>query len=196
MLKRCALVLFSCLLMTAVSEAAVISAIASLTGPGENPSNASPGIGSGTVTIDTILNTMRVQVAFSGLTSTTMASHIHCCTTPPNAVGVATTVPTFPGFPLGVTAGTYDQTFDLTSASSYNPTFVTNNGGGTVAGAESALITGIQAGQAYLNIHTVAFPGGEIRGFLAVVPEPGTTLLMAAGLGALLLTWRTRRASH
>jgi hypothetical protein len=42
---------------------------------------------------------------------------------------VATTLPTFAGFPLGVTSGTYINTLDLTLASSYNPAFVTANGG-------------------------------------------------------------------
>ena len=69
-----------------------------------------------------------------------------------------------PGFPLGVTAGTYTRTFDMTDPASYNPAFVTANGGTT--GAEAALLAGLQAGQAYLNIHTTMFPGGEIRGFL------------------------------
>ena len=105
-----------------------------------------------------------VNVSFSGLTSGTTASHIHCCVAPPGNAGVATTTPTFPGFPLGVTAGTYNQTFDMTAATSYNPAFVTANGG--VAAAEAALFAGLQTGQAYLNIHTSMFPGGEIRGFL------------------------------
>src|ERR1700732_86713 len=42
--------------------------------------------------------------------------------------GGATTVPAFSGFPLGVTSGTYDHVLDLTSASSYNPAFVTMQG--------------------------------------------------------------------
>jgi len=36
--------------------------------------------------------------------------------------------------------------------------------GGTAAGAEAALVGGLAAGQAYFNIHTSPFPGGEIRG--------------------------------
>ena len=42
---------------------------------------------------------------------------------------VATGVPTFLGFPTGVTNGYYDHTFDLTLASSFNPAYVTANGG-------------------------------------------------------------------
>jgi hypothetical protein len=66
---------------------------------------------------------------FSGLTTGTTASHVHCCVIPPGNVGVATTVPTFPGFPLGVTAGTYSRTFDMTNQASYNPAFVAAHGG-------------------------------------------------------------------
>src|SRR5437016_1897480 len=109
------------------SEAQVFTA--SLSGPNESPANASPGIGSAIVTLNPLANTMRVQVSFSGLLGTTTASHIHASTTLPftGTAGVATTTPTFAGFPLGVTSGTYDQTLDMTLASSYNPAYVTAN---------------------------------------------------------------------
>jgi hypothetical protein len=42
--------------------------------------------------------------------------------------------------------------------------------GGTIPLAEAALIAGIQNGTTYLNIHTVNFSGGEIRGELEPVP--------------------------
>jgi len=99
------------------------------------------------------------------------ASHIHSATAVPGSgtAGVATTLPTFAGFPSGVTAGTYDQTFNMLLASSYNPSFVTANGG-TPASAWTALRAGISAGRAYLNIHSTTFSGGEIRGFLNPCP--------------------------
>ena len=34
------------------------------------------------------------------------------------------------------------------------------------------------AGQAYANIHDATYPGGEIEGQLATVPEPGTAALV------------------
>jgi hypothetical protein len=66
---------------------------------------------------------------------------------------------------------------DLTSAASYNPAFVTLQGG-TVAGAEAALIKGIENGETYLNIHTTNFTGGEIRNFLVAVPAPAQLSLL------------------
>jgi len=167
-----------------------------LSGPAENPPNASAGTGFATVTVNTVAHTLRVQQTFSGLSAPTTASHIHCCiTTPGGNAGVATMTPTFSGFPLGVTFGSMDQTFDTLSAASYNPAFVTANGG-VVANAEAVLFSGLSAGTAYLNVHTSAFPNGEIRGFLVAVtpvPEPETYALFLAGLASLGVVARRRQ---
>jgi hypothetical protein len=163
-----------------------IEYIADLDGPSEAPPNASPGTGSAQVVIDTAAHTLYVHVEFQDLLGLTTASHIHAATAAPGTgtAGVATTVPTFPGFPLGVTSGTYDHTFfDIDQIpGAFNPTFIAANGG-TLPGAEAALATALAEGRAYFNIHTQVFPGGEIRGFLTgPVPEPSTMLLLASGL--------------
>jgi hypothetical protein len=56
----------------------------------------------------------------------------------------------------------------------------------------TAQLPNIFAGRSYVNFHTVQFPGGEVRGVLAI-PEPETYALMLAGLGALGVVARRRR---
>ena len=100
--------------------------------------------------LDPTANTLQVNVTFGNLTSPTTASHIHCCAPPGMNAIIATQIPTFHNFPLGVTAEGYvSPVFDLTMSSSYNPAFITANGG-TALTAEAALIAGMLAGQSYL----------------------------------------------
>jgi hypothetical protein len=86
-----------------------------------------------------------------------------------------------PWFPLDLTQGTYlSPLFSLLGPAFYNPTFVAAEGG--LPGAEASLVAGIEDGQAYFNIHTTQFPGGEIRGG---VPEPSTWAMMLLGFAGL-----------
>ena len=81
----------------------------------------------------------------------------------------------------------------MTLASSYNAAFITASGG-TTAGAFAALLAGLNAGQAYFNIHTNIFQGGEIRGFLQETPLPAALPLFATILaGGGLIAWRRKR---
>jgi hypothetical protein len=165
---------------SSVADAAPISYIVTLDGASESPPVPSTGIGAGQVDIDPVAHTIRVQVTFSGLTGTTTACHIHAPTAAPLAgnAGVATQTPSFTGFPLGVQAGSFDNTFDTTQSSSFSSSFITGLGGGTALGAEAALFQAIADGRAYLNIHTSFAAGGEIRGFLVpagATQSPATT---------------------
>src|SRR6516165_8734890 len=142
MRRDTALMLLAALMLPAAAAyAKPMTFTVNLTQALEVPATGSPATGSGTVMLDPTANTLGVHLTFGGLTSNTIMAHIHCCLTFPFAtgvaavanVGVATTVPAFPGFPIGVTSGTYDHVLDLTSLASYSSAFVTLQGG-TVAG--------------------------------------------------------------
>ena len=173
--------LLSTLAATAASLALAMPAVAAttlfgahLTGASESPPNASNAFGDALVTMNDVLFTVAVHVSFNDLSAPATAGHIHCCTAVPGVGNIGVSVG-FAGFPAAV-SGTYDNTFVLSNA------------------AFTTLRTGIQEGRSYVNIHNVNFPGGEIRGFLAPVPEPSTYALMLAGLGLAGLAARRRRA--
>lgn len=184
------LVASATLLLAASSQPATAALLiyqANLSGASEVPPAATPGSGSTLVTFNTALQTLRVQVDFQNLIAPTTAAHIHVRANPSDQTGgVVTQTPSFAGFPVGVTSGSYDQTFDMTLPGSYNPSFL----GGALAGGSTAvafayILDGLADGRAYVNVHTTSFPAGEIRGDLAApsIPEPGTWSLLIAGFG-------------
>jgi hypothetical protein len=190
-MKRILIVLALVLASFAVSGVAKADPLVftgTLSGLQEFPQNGSPGTGTVVVTVDG--NIMTVVANFSGLIGNTTAAHIHCCTLQGANAVVATQLPSFAGFPLGVTSGTFSNTFDLSLSSSYNPAFITANGG-TVAGAQAAFMAALQSYRTYFNIHTNTFAGGEIRAQL--IPEPTTLILLGTGLAGVAARNRRKR---
>src|SRR6266699_4095821 len=118
--------LFSLMLAAAMliavpsAQANLILFHVNLSGANEVPPTGSPGTGFADLTLDTIAETLLGHIEFYGLLAPTTAAHIHCCLASPFLtgvnVGVATLVPAFPGFPLGVTSGIDNFLLDLSLA--------------------------------------------------------------------------------
>jgi len=109
-----------------------------LNGAAEVPAVAVPGSGSATVTLDKGSKMLTWNVAYSGLTGPARAAHFHG----PAAPGVIAN----PIVPITVSNSPMTGTAQLTDAQ----------------------IADLVAGKWYVNIHTAANGGGEIRG--QVVP--------------------------
>ena len=144
-------------------------AVPGLSGLNENPQHPeSSATGTTTVFWDTTTSSMTVIVGFDGLTTPNTAAHIHCCVTAPGNAGVATTTPTFTGFPGWRNERQLHAHVQHARRGQLQPGFRDRQGG--VANAAAAFLGGLQAGRAYMNIHSQMFGGGEVRGFLHPAP--------------------------
>ncbi len=171
------------LILSGFAHGATIHFSTILSGSNEIPANASIGTGTGNVYYDDVLHTLQVNLTWADLTGTTTVAHLHApasaaqisTATPFSGTwGVATQPGTFTGFPTLTTSGSYTgASYSLLDTANYTAGFVTANGG-TAASAEAALLSYMLSGKAYFNIHTTAYPGGEIKGYLTV-PDGAST---------------------
>ena len=139
-----------------------------LSGAGENPTNNSLAIGFGTVVLNAAQNQITVDLNFSGLSAPATASHIHG----PGGLGTnAAVLFPFSGVPAATSGAIPQQTFAINATQ----------------------VSYLQNGWLYMNVHDANFPGGEIRGQLLPVPEPGTVALLVLGLAGFAFIARRRR---
>lgn len=123
-----------------MAQAAVVTYKANLSAAAEVPPTQSAGKGAAAVNVDTTTGAASWNVEYSGLTGPAAAAHIHCGAGPGANAGVAVPLAAGPNIPNPIT------------------------GSGKMTPAQLAQL---QAGQCYVNIHTAANKGGEIRGQLA-----------------------------
>jgi hypothetical protein len=130
-----------------------ITFVANLSGTNENPpiGSAAPGLATGILDTDPAVDTITVDVTFSDLTSGATEAHNHCCLsvaflTDVNVM-VATTTPSFLGFPTGVTSGNYSHVFDLPDEGDSALIMSAFDSSGMIAGAEAALGWAIEIGR-------------------------------------------------
>jgi hypothetical protein len=120
------------------ANAATVAYKAALGGAAEVPPVQSAGKGTAQVNVDTTTKQATWRVEYTGLSGPAAAAHIHCGAAAGANAGVAV--------PLG-------DKFDSPIAGSATLT--------------DAQLADLQAGKCYINVHTAANKGGEIRGQLA-----------------------------
>ena len=120
------------------ADAAMVNYKATLGGTAEVPPVQTAGKGTAAVNVDSATKQLSWRVEYSGLSGPAAAAHIHCGAAAGANAGVAV--------PLG-------DKFDSPIT-----------GSGTMTDAQLA---DLQAGKCYVNVHTAANKGGEIRGQLA-----------------------------
>lgn len=159
---------------SASSAQAQTSFISFLNGAQEAPTpRVTPAFGNGTVLLNAARTQITINLTFQGLLAPITVAHIHN-----GAVGISGPV-----------------IIDIREFMTISPDLRSGSIMNAVLNVTSAQADILLAGNGYFNIHSTQFPAGEIRGQINIVPEPSTYLLMATGLGGLVLMARRRRSS-
>jgi hypothetical protein len=174
-------VVLSFALSTPVQAATILFNLTGNSGDGLLPGNevspaASTGsgneLGSG-ISYDDVTNVLSIDIGwgsgngFTDLTGNVTLSHIHGFADSSTNAGVLYTLHTLPGFDVSATSGGFTGIVNIAEADETN----------------------LLAGLTYINVHTSANPGGEVRGQLVVdsiVPIPPAVYLFVSGLIGLV----------
>ena len=108
---------------------------ATLDGKSETPPNTSAGTGTAAIDWDAATKKLSWKITYSGLSGPATAAHFHGPAEPGKNAGVAVAIPNATSSPV--------------------------EGSATLTDAQAA---DLAAGKYYVNVHTAANPGGEIRG--------------------------------
>ncbi len=131
-------VLGGCAMMDNMTGGSSVRLAGTLSGAQEVPAATTSGTGSVTASFDKSTNKLTYEVTYSGLTGPATAGHFH-----------------------GPAAAGQNAGVVVPFASATSPI----KGEATLTAAQAA---DLLAGRWYANIHTARYPGGEIRGQLAV----------------------------
>ncbi len=126
---------------------------ATLSGAQQVPAVATPGTGTATIVYSPDQSTITVNISSTGLEAAITAQHVH--------VGAAGT-----NGPVAQDANGSNIQFG--TANPATGAFTVDN---STAHNPGGFVSQLLAGNTYANVHTSAFPGGEIRGQFALAPK-------------------------
>ncbi|WP_158932777.1 CHRD domain-containing protein [Acidisphaera sp. S103] len=146
--------------LATAASAAMLHFTASLDGKTEVPPTKSTGYGDLLATLDTSTKTLNYTLTFGGLTGPATAAHFHGPAAPGANAGVAVAIGKAPTSPVSGKATLTDPQ-----------------------------IADLEAGKWYVNVHTAANPGGEIRGQV----KPDTMAMPAKSKGKAMAMPATKK---
>lgn len=152
-MRRLVIALAAALLVPCTLSAQTLGAV--LTGSQETPATTTSGFGNATITFDSTRQNINVTITVANLGSPITAAHIHGAAAGAAGSVVLAFTPAA-SFTNNKLTGTFPITSDLASQILANPS------------------------NFYVNVHTSQFPGGAVRGQLALIS--GTVVNLAADL--------------